>query len=234
MNDNDMIAGADDDEEQNDTGKAVVEAELARQLDEEQERVSQQEAAEQLLKLNKPTVTTNNNDMITGNDGKEEEAAQHFTEEEEREALIPFLEYLVYGKVPKLKDPIAYSSILARRSIALEEELKLQENEAVNTAKNQDQGMNAWSIHGRSDILLKSVANSFDYQKRIIYIQRSLGFGKKHVVSPLFVPQGLNGVYLCQFRYVVNGKKNGDTSKQELIYCKFFIPILSTKIILLS
>ena len=67
--------------------------------------------------------------------------------------------------------------------------------------------MNSWNIHGRSDILLKSVANSFDYQKRVIYIQRSLGFGEKYVVSPLFVPQGLNGVYLCQFRYAVNDNK---------------------------
>ena len=167
-----MIAGADDNEEQNDG-----------QLDEEQERVCQQEAAEQLLKLNKPTVNTNNNDMIAGNDDDEEEAVQHFTEEKERAALIPIFEYSVYGKVPKLKDPIADRSILERRSIALKKGLKLLEEEQRNAAKNQGQGMNSWNKYGRSDhILMNSVGSSSDYQKRVHYIQCRLGFGKKHVV----------------------------------------------------
>ena len=99
------------------------------------------------------------------------------------------------------------------------EELKLLKEEQQNTVKNQDQGMNSWNIHQRSDILMNSVRSQSDYQKRVYYIQCILGFGKKHVVSPLFVPQGLNSVYLCQFRYVVNGKKGKkmDTLKQELI-----------------
>ena len=100
------------------------------------------------------------------------------------------------------------------------EELKLLKEEQQNTVKNQDQGMNSWNIHRRSDILLKSVASSFDYQKRVIYIQCILGFGKNHVVSPLFVPQEINGVYLCQFRYVNNDKKT-DSLKQKLMYVKF-------------
>ena len=89
----------------------------------------------------------------------------------------------------------------------MKNELELLKIEQENAEKNQDQGMNSWSVHGRSDILINSAASSSDYQKRVIYIQRSLGFGKKHVVYPLFVPQGLNGVYLCQFRYVVNDNK---------------------------
>ena len=97
------------------------------------------------------------------------------------------MEYLIYGKVPELKDPIADSSVLERLSIALKEELKLYEKEQRNTAKNQDQGMNSWNIHGRSDILMNSVGNPSDYQKRVYYIQHYLGFGKKHVVSPLFL-----------------------------------------------
>ena len=138
----------------------------------------EQEAAEQLLKLKDPTDNTNDNDMVAGDDDNEEEAGQHFTEEEEFAADIwensseedsseeeegaaeipsgsPFDEYSIYGKVPKLKDPIADRSILERRSIALKKGLKLLEEEQRNTAKNQDQGMNSWSIHGRSDHILK-------------------------------------------------------------------------------
>ena len=110
------------------------------------------------------------------------------------------MEYLVFGKVPQLKNDIDDSFHLAIRSIVLEEKLEVLENEAVNTAKNQKQGMNSWSIHRRSEILMNNVASSSDYQKRVTYIQRILGFGKDHVISPLFVPQEINGVYLCQFR----------------------------------
>ena len=138
--------------------------------------------------------------MIAGNDDNEEEAAQYSAEEEEGTALIPFSEDSVYGKVPKLKDPIADKSILERRSIALKKGLKLLEEEQRNAAKNQGQGMNSWNKRGRSDhILMNSVGSQSDYKKRVHYIQTRLGFGKKHVVSPLFLPQGLNCVYLCQF-----------------------------------
>ena len=109
-----------------------------------------------------------------------------------------YLEYSVFGKVPKLKDNID-SLALVERSIALKEELKVQENAAVNTAKNQKQGMNSWNQHGRSDILMNSAESSTYYQKRVTYIQRTKGFGKDHVVFPLFVQRLINGIYLCQF-----------------------------------
>ena len=162
------------------------------------------------------------------------EAERQFAEEHEREAEIPFVEYSVYGKVPQLKDDIADSSILARQSIALEKELKLLVNEQGNAEKNQNQGMNSWSIHGRSEILLKSVASSSDYQKRVTYIQRLLGFGKNHVVSPLFVPHERNGVHLCQFRFVVKDKKNRGYFEARAYILQIFIPILSTKTISFS
>ena len=163
------------------------------------------------------------------------ESASQLTQEQEHKLQIhppplnnshgEFLEYLVYSKVPELKDDID-SLALAERSIVLKEELKVLENETVNTAKNQKQGLNSWSIQGRSEILMNSVASSSDYQKRVTYIQHLLGFGKDHVVSPLFVPQEMNGVYLCQFQYVDNDKKTRDTSKQKLMYVKKIIPIL--------
>ena len=68
------------------------------------------------------------------------------------------------------------------------------EKGALNIAKNKKQGFNSWNQQGTSNILMKSITSSKLYQKRVKYIHCIKGFGKDHVLLPLFVPQKINGV----------------------------------------
>ena len=48
------------------------------------------------------------------------------------------------------------------------------------------------------------------------------GFGKDHVVFPLFVPQEINGVYLCMFQYVENDRQTYGYFQAKAYVCQRF------------